>query len=436
MTIPFFKRRWVRITLLILVVLISASLLLKKRAPPAPPVATASNAPSVMEFVASDIYTVQTSELRRVLPLSGALRALNQVSVKARVSGEVKEVLVREGEAVREGQVLARIDTADYQAKLEQARGSLLASQGQLDIATQTRNNNQVLLDKGFISRNAFDTAASQFSIARANVDTARGALDVARKALNDTIIKSPMKGLISARNVQPGEKVAIDGKLLDVVDLSQMELEAPVPTTDILKVSSGQEVKVSIEGLPDAMSGKVVRINPATQSGSRSIMVYVRIDNPQGLLRAGMFADASLTLEKKSDVLTVPATAIQTEDGNAFVYTIENGVLKRRPVVTGLNGVTLVKQGRINAVEVSQGLQAGAQIVKANLGILRDGTAVRVLGAGDAAAAAPVKAGSVASSPSNAATAGNAMQAPAASQNGIAPAAPAATPATQPQGR
>jgi len=319
-----------------------------------------------------------------VLPLSGALRALNQVSVKAKVAGEVKEVLVRAGEAVQAGQVLIRIDTSEYQAKLEQARGSLVASRGQLDIATKTRDNNLALLDKGFISRNAFDNAASQFDIAKANVDTARGALDVAQKALNDTVIKAPITGMISSRTVEPGEKISIDNKLLDVVDLSRMELEAPVPTSDILKVKLGQEVLVRVEGLPQAVSGKVVRINPATQSGSRSIMVYVRIDNPQGLLRAGMFADASLTLDKRDAVVTVPQTAIQTDGDKTYVYAIEGGKLIRRDVALGMRGV----DSRGNAVEVSSGLQSGARIVKANLGNLNTGTPVRISAPGDAAAA------------------------------------------------
>ncbi|MCW5296932.1 efflux RND transporter periplasmic adaptor subunit [Herbaspirillum lusitanum] len=373
MTLSFFKRRSVLIVLLVVVVLI-AFMALRKR--PAAPVAMVEKPAQVLEFLPGDIVVAHVEPLRQVLPLSGALRALNQVAVKAKVGGEVREVLVRAGEAVSLGQVLIRMDTSEYQAKVEQARGSLVASRGQLDIATKTRDNNLALLDKGFISRNAFDNAASQFDIAKANVDTARGALDVAQKALNDTVIRAPMAGLVSTRTIEPGEKVSVDNKLLDVVDLRQMELEAPVPTADILKVKLGQEVLVRVEGLPDAVAGKVVRINPATQSGSRSIMVYVRIDNPDNLLRAGMFADASLTLDKRDAVLTLPATAIQNEGGKAYVYTIENGKLARRDVVTGLRGV----DSKGNAVEISSGLQDGARIVKANLGNLNAGTPVKIL--------------------------------------------------------
>jgi RND family efflux transporter MFP subunit len=373
MTLSFFKRRSVLIVLLVLVLLI-AFMALRKR--PAAPVAVIEKPAQVLEFLPGDIAVAQVEALRQVLPMSGALRALNQVAVKAKVAGEVKEVLVRAGEAVTLGQVLIRMDTSEYQAKVEQAKGSLVASRGQLDIATKSRDNNLALLDKGFISRNAFDNAASQFDIAKANVDTARGALDVAQKALNDTVIKAPIAGMVSTRTIEPGEKVSVDNKLLDVVDLRQMELEAPVPTADILKVKLGQEVLVRVEGLPDAVAGKVVRINPATQSGSRSIMVYVRIDNPDNLLRAGMFADASLTLDKRDAVLTVPTTAIQNEGDKAYVYTIENGKLARHNVVTGLRGV----DSKGNAVEISSGLQDGARIVKANLGNLNAGTPVKIL--------------------------------------------------------
>lgn len=375
MTLSFFKRRSVLIVLLLVLVLIAFMALRKRPAAPAA-VAMVEKPAQVLEFLPGDIAVAHVEPLRQVLPLSGALRALNQVAVKAKVGGEVKEVLVRAGEAVTLGQVLIRMDTSEYQAKVEQARGSLVAARGQLDIATKSRDNNLALLDKGFISRNAFDNAASQFDIAKANVDTARGALDVAQKALNDTVIKAPMAGLVSTRTIEPGEKVSVDNKLLDVVDLRQMELEAPVPTADILKVKLGQEVLVRVEGLPDAVTGKVVRINPATQSGSRSIMVYVRIDNPDNLLRAGMFADASLTLDKRDAVLTVPTTAIQNEGDKAYVYTIENGKLARRDVVTGLRGV----DSKGNAVEISSGLQDGARIVKANLGNLNAGTPVKIL--------------------------------------------------------
>jgi membrane fusion protein (multidrug efflux system) len=191
---------------------------------------------------------------------------------------------------------------------------------------------------------------------------------------LADTVIRAPIAGLVSSRNVQPGEKVSADNRLLDVVDLQQMEMEAAVPASDIMRVALGQEVRLRVEGMPHTLSGKVARINPAAQAGSRSITVYVQVDNPQRALRVGMFGEAQLTLAKKADVLSVPLSAVQNNGGASFVYVIENGRLARKPVTLGITG----NDGENDAVEIVSGLQPGAQVVRANLGLLNPGTAVR----------------------------------------------------------
>lgn len=339
-----------------------------------PAEAPAASTPAALEFLQSDVVRVEPGELRQNLSLSGSLRAVNQASVKARVGGEVREVLVREGEAVKAGQVLARMDTSEYQARVDQARGALLAARGQLNIAAQARDNNKALVAKGFISKNAFDNAQSQYDIAQANVDSARGALAVAQKSLDDTVIRAPISGLVSSRTVQPGEKVSPDNRLLDVVDLRKMEMEASVPTSEIVNVELDQDVLVRVEGLPAPLAGKVTRINPATQAGSRSILVYVQVDNPEGMLRAGMFGEAQLTLSKKTDVLAVPQTAIQNSAGSTTVYAIENGKLVQKPVTLGQVGSN--EDG--SAVEIVSGLQAGALVVRSNMGTLRTGTPVK----------------------------------------------------------
>ncbi|WP_210411820.1 efflux RND transporter periplasmic adaptor subunit [Noviherbaspirillum sp. UKPF54] len=379
------KRRafWIILAVCLTGAGIAGAMLKKQNKPNA--AASAAPASSVLEFLPTDVTQAKRHDLRQLLPLSGSLRAVNQASVKAKVAGEVREVLVREGEPVKAGQVLIKMDVADYQARVDQAKGALMAARGQLDIATKTRDNNKALLGKGFISKNAFDNAESQYEIARANVESARGALDVAQKALSDTVIRAPISGLVSSRSVQPGEKVSADNRLLDVVDLSQMELEAAVPAADIMHVAPGQEVQVRIEGMAQRLVGTVARINPATQAGSRSIMVYVKIDNPQNALRVGMFGEAQLTVSKKENVLTVPQTAIQNDAGNTYVYAIENGTLSQKPVALGARG----DDGEGAAVEVLDGLQDGAQIVRTNLGSLRTGAVVKFTRTGMPAATA-----------------------------------------------
>ncbi|MEY3265448.1 MAG: hypothetical protein RL717_2925 [Pseudomonadota bacterium] len=375
------RLRWV---LLLIVAAVAAGWLLLKPTKVAVPVATPRAAPvaaTVLEFLPREVLTTEPVELHQTLALSGSLRAVKQAIVKARLAADVREVVVREGEAVKAGQVLVRMDTTEYQARVEQARGNLNAALAQRDIANKTRDNNRALLEKGFISRNAFDNAASQLAVAEANVEAARGALDQVKKLLNDTVIRAPITGLIASRSVQPGEKVSPDNRLLEIVNLDLMEMEASVPTNDIARVVVGQQVRLRIEGLPDAFSGRVTRINPATQPGSRSILVYVQIANPQHILRVGMFAEAQLSLLTKTNVLALPQSAIHKDSNGATVYVIDNGKLLKAPVTLGIEG----RSGETPLVEISGGLAFGAQVVRSDMGNLLQGTAVRVVPAANA---------------------------------------------------
>jgi membrane fusion protein (multidrug efflux system) len=348
---------WIIAILLLVLAAVGARTVIKSRQTAhAAPVKAAATAP-VLEFLPSDLLTITPHDLRQTLAASGSLRAYNQASVKARVAGEVREVLVREGETVTAGQVLVRMDEADYRARVAQAQGALLAARGQFDIAAKARENNRALLDRGFISKNAFDTASSQYDIAQANVNAAQGGLDVSRKALGDTVIRAPIAGMVASRSVQPGEKVSADNKLLDVVDLARMEMEVAVPTSEIIAIAPGQEVTVRFEGLPRPLPASVVRINPATQAGSRSIIAYLRLDNPQNRLRAGMFGEARLTLAKKAGVLAAPPSALQGNGDSAYVYAVEQDKLVRRQVQTGMTG----SDGDATLVEITGGLEPGA---------------------------------------------------------------------------
>ncbi|MBP0625475.1 efflux RND transporter periplasmic adaptor subunit [Cupriavidus consociatus] len=328
-------------------------------------------AANFVELLQTDLVTVTRQDLQVSLPLSGSLRALNQTSLKAKVSGEVKAVLVREGEAVRVGQVIARIDPTEYEARVAQARGQMLAMQAQFQNSRQTLERNRELVGKGFISKTAFDKFQSDLDIARANLDAAQGGLGVAQKALADTVVSSPLNGMIAARAAQPGEKVSPDTRLVDVVDLRVLELEAPVPMADVARASVGQAVELDVEGA-GRFTGKLVRINPAVMQGTRSIMVYIRVENANQLLRGGMFARGTLALGQRAGVVAVPASAVRTEGERVFVYAIDRATLAERPVQLG------IRDEASGLVEIVSGLDAGAEIVRIDLGALHSGSQVR----------------------------------------------------------
>jgi membrane fusion protein, multidrug efflux system len=375
------SKKLVRLLVLLIVLIVAGgviwSLMQRPSAPakPAAPVAAATVAPPTLEFLPKEVVTAAPVEIRQTLSLSGSLRAVDMATVKARVAADVRQVLVREGESVRAGQIVVVTDGTEYEARVAQARGNLDAARAQLEIATKTRDNNRVLVEKGFISRNAFDNAASQYAAAEANVAAARGAMNIVQKSLNDTVIRTPISGLVAARYVQPGEKVSPDNKLLDIVNLQKMELEAAVPTSDIAQIVIGQPVSLHIEGLPETFEGKVARINPSTQTGSRSVLVYVQVANPKNVLRVGMFAEAQLVLRAKQGVLALPQSAVRKDSQGAFVYTIANGQLSKTAVTVGIDG----RSGEDYLTEIVSGLDFGAQVVRTDMGNLQTGTRVRV---------------------------------------------------------
>jgi RND family efflux transporter MFP subunit len=371
------RRRIILIVILLIIIAGGVTWTLKQKpaVKPTPVTAPIAAAAPTLEFLPSEIFTAKPLELQQTLSLTGALRAVDISSVKARVAAEVREISVREGDTVRAGQIVARMDATEFQARVDQARGTLNAARAQLDIATKNRDNNRTLVEKGFISKNAFDNSASQYATAEANVEAAKGALDVVQKLVNDTVIRSPISGVVAMRYVQAGEKVSADNKLLDIVNLQKMELEAAVPTNDITNVAIGQRVTLRTEGLPQTIEGKVARINPATQSGSRSVLVYVQIANPQNQLRSGMFAEAQLILKTKASVLALPQNAIRKEGNRAYVYVIEADVLARKAITVGMSG----RSGDDYMSEVLSGIDFGTQIVRTDMGSLQPGTHVRI---------------------------------------------------------
>jgi RND family efflux transporter MFP subunit len=340
------------------------------------PSGSSTTAAPVAEFLPNDLYAVEAGALERSLPLTGSLTPLTEATVKAKVAGELVAVTVREGESVKQGQVLARIDLTEVGAKVAAREADVAAAKAQLVWAGKNRDQQKALLEKSFISQSAFDNIQSNYDVAVAKLHAAEAELVVARKSQGDAVLVAPFSGIVSLRHAQPGERVALDAKVISIVDLSQLQLEASVPPAAIGQVKVGQTMSFRVEGFGEReFAGRIERINPAATAGSRSISVYAVIDNREGLLRGGMFAQGALTLSRVDNALAVPASAVREDVGQTFVYAIQDGMVRRKNVKVGAPDAA----GR---VQVFAGLAAGDRIVRVNLGSLREGVAARVSGA------------------------------------------------------
>jgi len=327
------------------------------------------DAPVALEFAAADVAFVEPRALTRWLPLSGTLQPVDQTTVKAKVSGEIRQVLVREGESVKAGQVIARFDTADLEAKLTDRIGALEASRAQLALAEKQRTQNQLLLKQKFISQTAYDTAESNLSVTQGTLKSNEAQAQLARNALRDAVVVAPLSGTVAKRHVQPGEKVSFDAPLVTIVDLGRLELQAMVPANDIPELNVGMAVEMAIEGFGDRrFRGAVERINPTTEAGTRAIIVFIRVPNPDSALRGGMFGTGKVTLSAGAPVATLPTIAIRTEAGQNFVWTIEGGKLARRIVTVGRRDDTA------GYVEIKTALPPGSPVLAAPFDNLKAG--------------------------------------------------------------
>jgi len=327
------------------------------------------DAPVVLEFTPADVAVVELRSLTRSIAFSGSVAPLVQTTVKSKVPGEVNRVLVREGEAVAAGQLLAQIDTLDLQSRLDAQAASLEEARARLTIADKNRVNNQQLLNQKFISQNAYDTTQSVYEAGVALVNSQEAQLRIARKALEDAAVRAPFAGIVARRMAHAGEKVNVDSPLFTLVDLGRMEIEAPAPAAEVPAIKVGQPATFRVDGFGErAFHGKVERINPVADANSRAITLYISVDNRDGLLKGGMFTKGQIVLDETRKSAVIPAAAVREESGQMYVFTIEGGKIARRPVQVGF---TEPQQG---LVEVRSGLEQGLNVVSARVSGLKAG--------------------------------------------------------------
>jgi RND family efflux transporter MFP subunit len=365
---------WAAVALLLLGVLALAVMRgLRARAAVPDPMQPAR--PAAIELLDVDLVTVQQRALPRTLPVTGAIKAVNVAQLKAKVPGEVKQLLVREGEPVRRGQLVARIDPSDYVSKLAQARNGWLAAQGQVDIAQRNYDNNKSLVDQNFISRTALDNSLNNLEVAKANAAAAKAALDMAEKSLADTAITSPIDGVVSQRFVQPGEKVGQDARIVEVVDLSQLELEAPVPADDVAQVAVGQAAEITPDGMDAKIAATVARIAPSTVGTSRNILVYLRLQPKGEALRQGMFAKGVIRTGSNRELLAAPLSAVRVDEPQPYVWLLDGDLLRKKRV--GLGERSLVDDDTL--VQITSGVSAGSRILRGGISSVQDGVPVKI---------------------------------------------------------
>ena len=332
---------------------------------------------------AAEVVVAQQRPLPLSLPISGTVEAVHTATIKARVAGEIQDLRLREGDSVQAGQVVARIDSTESQARLAQARQQADAAKAQRDIQQRQFDNNQALVNQGFISATALEASRSQLQAAQSNHQAALSAAAVLQKNLADTVLRSPISGQVAKKHASNGEKVGPDAAVLDVVDLSQLELLAQLPPADSLQVRTGQRATLQVEGSPERVEAEVVRVNPSAASASRSVPVYLRLaasahsgNGPvlrQGLYLQGLLQTGSLA------ALAIPLSAVRTDKPEPYVQLLrpqaDSWQVVHQPVQLGQR----VLLNSTAWVAVQQGLADGDKLLSGSVGQMREGTLLQI---------------------------------------------------------
>jgi RND family efflux transporter MFP subunit len=348
-----------------------------------------------LEFTPGEVVKPLLAAMPERIEFSGPLMAPRTAVVRAKAAGTLLTLSVAEGSRVKAGQSLGTIDLSDLQSRNAERAAGVDSARARMAEAERIHKSNEDLANQKFISANALESSRASLEAARAQLKSAQAQLATSALGIREAALVAPISGVIGRRNVVPGEKVSAEQELMTVVDLKELELGGVVGTHQVSMLRPGQKLAVRVEGATEPVEGRIDRIAPMAEAGTRGIRVVVLLPNADERFRAGQYASALVSLDDPAPRLTVPVTSVGQSSGQDFVWTVENGALVRRLVITGRRDAS---NGR---VEVTKGLSADAQVLAARFDTLKEGAPAKVVakGAGSgmpaasASSAAPGKA-------------------------------------------
>lgn len=332
--------------------------------------------PRIMQLHPSEVFTVERTDLTAALNFTGTIQPAQSADISAQVSGIATAVNVQSGQSVQAGQILAQIDIRDLELQLRQQQATRDSTEVQLEAAEQTLERTRSSAERGITPQSTLDTAIAEVDQLRATLGSLQSQVEQVQTNIERATIRAPFSGTVSARMVEPGQVVSSGSVLFSIVDLSRITVDALVPLSGAAQVEIGQTATLSVQGLNDMeFQARVDRISPVAVEGTRSITVYLTLENPNASLRGGMFVTGQVVTASSPDALSVPQRALLGEEDARYVLVIADGELVRKDVE-----VTEV-WSRLDRVEIASGIEDGDAVVAMPLSGLEAGQPVAIEG-------------------------------------------------------
>jgi RND family efflux transporter MFP subunit len=304
--------------------------------------------------------------------ISGELRPREEVVLRAQVGGALLEVMAEEGQAVRRGALLARIDASSLEDTRRSAVSAVRSAEQAFEVARREVERAEMLVEAGAVAARDVDLARSSAAASEAQLADARSRLAGVEDQLADTVIRSPISGVVAARPVHAGDILTPGLELFTLVDPSSMRLDASVPSESLAEVRVGARVAFEVRGYPERFEGRIERLAPRTDPVTRQLPIYVAISNAGGRLVGGLFAEGRIVTGSATG-LVVPVNAINTTGPSPWALRVVDGRAERVDVSLGL------RDPRTERVEVTAGLSDGDILLRGAAQGIAPGTAVQV---------------------------------------------------------
>ena len=322
-----------------------------------------------------DVAVARTMELGSGVTLRGSLEPAQTVTVRSQVAGTVRNLRVDRGSDVRRGQVLAVIEAAGVQSQATGARAQVAAAEAAVALAQQRLEGAKKLREAGAMSQIDFRSAEASFEAAQAQLAAAKAQAATAGEAAARATINAPITGSVSTRQVEEGEAVGSNDELLTIVDTRVLELAGQVGIEDAQRVRVGQQVVFTLDANPgQEHRGRVTRVDPRADPGTRQVGVYVQLPNPDGRIIAGQFGRGRVVTGTAARGIAIPETAVRDTGTAAHVFVVDDGRLTKRQVSLG------ARDESRGLVTVTSGLREGERVLASPAPGTAEGTAVTVV--------------------------------------------------------
>jgi len=329
-------------------------------------------APAAVQVGAENVVVVKRDTIVSGPIISGELQPAREATIRAELGGSVTEVTVEEGQTVRVGTLLGRIDTRTLEDARLSAASAVRSAENQLAVAQRELERADTLVNAGAVAAREVDVAKQNVTAAEAQVADTRSRLMSATRQLEDAVIRSPINGVLARRAVNRGDVVTVGTELFAVIDPSSMRLEASVPSESLSELKVGATVLFQVRGYTQQFEGRVERIAPQADPTTRQVTIYVAIPNTGGRLVAGLYAEGRV-VSQSAEGLVVPSNAVNTTGTPAWALRVNNGKTEKVDVTLGL------RDPRTEQVQVVSGLAEGDTVLRGASQGITPGTPVSV---------------------------------------------------------